>query len=316
MGPLEIVEAYIGDVVRLLPSQLRGDVARELSSLFGEELETKARDLGKYPDAAMAMDLVRAHGQPNEVAARYQVPWTIIDPADSTSFLRAAIIGLMILCLMWGIGKRSSIPLEERGFKLEVDALSWIGLLTAYFGLKAWSRKRWPQQGLWVPRDRDRVSWVGVLAAFPLAGACMALYAAPVWFLDTISGNTLPTGWASYTAEFTRWRLPFLIGLQAALLVLLAHAAWVGRWRKFTRRLSILCNLILAILVLVISADGAVFQLGKVDQVARGILGLVGLVYLPSVGMMIHRELGRVEQTIHPKKNGLLGAMVGSPTTQ
>jgi hypothetical protein len=56
------------------------------------------------------LSLVRDYGQPNEVAARYQPPWAIIDPADSTSFLGAAIIGACALVLLGAISKRLPSP--------------------------------------------------------------------------------------------------------------------------------------------------------------------------------------------------------------
>lgn len=314
MGPSEIVESYIGDVVRLLPGNLRTDVAKELSSLLAEELASKASVLGKQPDAAMALELVRAQGQPNEVAARYQAPWAIIDPADSTSFLRAAVIGFFILCTIWGISNRSQVPLEERGFKIQVGILSWLGALAVYFSLKAWFRRRWPGRGIWIPSDRDAVSRLGVALAFPFAALCIVFYAEPAWFLDALSGSNRISGSVAYTTEFKESRLPCLVGLQAALLVLLTHAAWVGKWRKFTRRLNIFLNLVLAILVLVIAADGGVFQVEKVDRIAGGIFGLVGLIYLPLVGVMIHQEMGRVDPVTLPKGNDKPGAKAGSPS--
>ena len=98
MSATEVIETYIDDTVRLLPRRQRDDVARELRSLLIEELHARARESGRPPDESLALSLVRGYGQPNEVAARYRPPWAIIDPADSTSFMRAAIIGAGAWC--------------------------------------------------------------------------------------------------------------------------------------------------------------------------------------------------------------------------
>src|SRR6516165_7657101 len=89
----QVIEMYVDDTVRLLPRRQRDDVAAELCALLNDELNARARESARPADEALALSLVRGYGPPNEVAARYQPAWTIIDPADSRSFARAAIIG-------------------------------------------------------------------------------------------------------------------------------------------------------------------------------------------------------------------------------
>jgi hypothetical protein len=98
MTAYQVTDIYIDDVVRLLPRRQRDDVAAELRALLSEELNARTRDLGRAPNKAQA--LARGYGRPNEVAARYQPAWTIVDPADSRSFMRAAIIGAGALLLL------------------------------------------------------------------------------------------------------------------------------------------------------------------------------------------------------------------------
>jgi hypothetical protein len=80
MHATEVIETYIDDTVRLLPRRLRNDVAAELRTLLNEGLHARAQESGRLPDEALALSLVRGFGRPNEVAARYQPVWTIIDP--------------------------------------------------------------------------------------------------------------------------------------------------------------------------------------------------------------------------------------------
>jgi hypothetical protein len=135
---------------------------------------------------------------------------------------------------------------------------------------------------------------VGTAVLVPIASICVVLYAAPIWVLGRISGGRFDTSWAAYTAEFQRSRLPWLIGLLAGLLVMLSFAAIRGRWSRLTRRINIGLNMTLAALVLSLAILGNIFQSGAVDQIARGVLALAAVIYVPGVGVQLYGELGRV----------------------
>ncbi len=90
----------------------------------------------------------------------------------------------------------------------------------------------------WKPRDRDRVNRIGTALVVPLAAFVVVLYNAPGWVLDHITGGRLDTAWATYSDDFQRLRLPWLIGLMVGLLVLLAFVAIQGRWSRRTRRIN------------------------------------------------------------------------------
>ena len=292
MNATEVIEIYIGDTARLLPGSQREDVATELRSLLNEELQVRALESGRPPDESLALSLVRGYGYPNEVAARYQPPWAIIDPADSTNFMRAAIIGAGALVLMSALRQlRPSIPSSDGNL-----ILVWLGLLVVYFGAKGAIRRRWPSKRLWKPRDRDRANRIGTAVVVPIAAFVIVLYGAPIWVLDQISGGRLDTSWAAYTANFQRWRLPCFIGLMAGNLALLAFVAIHGRWHRLTRRISIGINIAIVCLVLAFAVDGKVFQSTKVDQVARDVLALVAVGYVPVLGLLLYGEIGRVER--------------------
>jgi hypothetical protein len=291
----EVIEAYINDIVRLLPRRQRDDVAAELRSLLNEELHARAQELGRSPDEALALTLVRSHGLPNEVAARYQTPWAIIDPADSTSFLRAAIIGAGALVLLGAMpGTADNV--------VKIGILSWLGVLVVAFGAKNWIRRRWPATAVWKPRDRDRVNRVGTTVLVPIATFFVVLYGAPTWVFDQISGGRLDTSWAAYTVDFQRLRLPCFIGLMIGLLALRSFVAIEGRWRRLTRCINIGLNMALAGLILSFAVDGNIFQSSPVDQIARKVLALVALIYVPSVGVQIYSEIGRLDRAAPAQK--------------
>jgi hypothetical protein len=296
MRATDVIETYIDDTVRLLPRRQRADVATELRSLLNEELHARAQQSGCAPDEALALSLVRGFGAPNEVAARYQPPWAIIDPADSTSFMRAAILGTCALIVLGALSKRQPSLLRSAEDLVKIGILAWLGLLVVAFGARNWVRRRWPKTALWEPRDRDRANRVATFVVVPIATFVVVLYAAPTWVLDQISGGRLDTSWATYTADFQRVRLPCFIGLMVGLLVLLSFVAIQGRWRRLTRRIDIGLNLALAGLTLSLAVDGNIFQSSVVDQIARVVLALVAAIYVPCVGIMLYGEIGRLDR--------------------
>jgi len=298
----EVIETYIDDTMRLLPRRQRDDVATELRSLLNEELHARAQKLGSPPDESLALSLVRDYGQPNEVAARYQRPWAVIDPADTTSFMRAAIIGAGALVLLGAISTRlPSLPGTADNL-VKVGILVWLGMLVVAFGVKNWIRRCWPATVLWEPPDRDRANRVGTAVVVPIATFFVVLYGAPIWVLDQISGGRLDTSWAAYTADFQRLRLPCLIGLMVGLLALLSFVAIQGRWRRLTRRINIGLNIALACLILSFAVHGNIFQSSLVDQIARNVLALVAMIYVPSVGVQLYGEIGRLDRAAAAKE--------------
>ena len=302
MHATEVIETYIDDTVRLLPRRQRDDVATELRSLLNEELHARAQESGRPPDESLALSLVRGYGRPNEVAARYQPPWAIIDPADSTSFMRAAIIGAGALVLLGALSKRlPSLPGTADNL-VKIGILVWLGVLVVAFGAKNWIRRRWPATVLWKPRDRDRANRVGTAVVVPIATFFVVLYGAPTWVLDQISGGRFDTSWAAYTADFQRLRLPCFIGLMVGLLALLSFVAIQGRWRRLTRRINIGLNMALACLILSFAVDGNIFQSSLVDQIARNVLALVAVIYVPSVGVQLYGEIGRLDRAAATKE--------------
>jgi hypothetical protein len=296
MNADEVIERYVDDTVRLLPRRQRSDVATELRALLNEELSARAGESGRPADEALALSLVRGYGPPNEAAARYRPAWTIIDPADSRSFVRAAIIGAGALGLL-SVLKSQLPPIPGTAADLVTfGVLAWLGLLVVAFATKSCIRQTWPSTALWKPHDPDRANRVGTALVVPIATLVVILYAAPTLVFDRISGGRFDTSWAAYTADFQRVRLPCFIGLQLGLLALLSLVAIQGRWGRLTRRINIALNMALATLVLCLAVDGNIFESSAVDQVAKSVLALVAIIYVPSVGVQIYGEIGRIDR--------------------
>ncbi|MGL6074778.1 MAG: hypothetical protein ACRC8S_11510 [Fimbriiglobus sp.] len=293
MTALEVIEAYIDDTVRLLPAREREDVAEELRTLLTEQLHARAAEAGNPADEALALEVVRSHGSPNELAARYQLPSAIIDPNDSTHFIRAAILGAAVFLVIGAVSKRLPSPPEKPSEFIIFGSLAWLGFLVLLFRVKRWLRSRSPAKSLWKPHRRDQVSRIGTAIMIPFASAAIAVYIAPRWMFQQLFGEAMDTSWATYTPEFSEQRLPLLVGLLLASLVLQAYVAVQGRWTRFTRRIGIVSNMSLAGMSLGLAVEGNIFQSSLADNGTKDIFTLVALVYVPSVAVMIYNELGR-----------------------
>jgi hypothetical protein len=301
MNADDVIESYVGDTVRLLPRRQRDDVAAELRTLLHDELSDRAQESGRPPDKAMALELVRGYGRPNEAAARYHPAWTIIDPADNTSFTRAAVIGTGALLLLSGF--RRLLPPRTRADDDQVTLaiLSWLGFLLVVFAVRSWNRRRWPKRALWKPRDRDRASRVGAALLIPVATFFIIFYGAPKWVLDQISRGRFDTSWAAYSADFQQFRLPWFLAGMIGLVALVVFAAVQGRWSRLTRRIDIGLNLAIALLLLAFAAEGNVFESSAVDQIARNVMAVIGAIYVPCVGALIYGEIGRIDRVAATK---------------
>ena len=200
------------------------------------------------------------------------------------------------------MSKRLPSLAETADSLVKIGLLVWLGLLVVAFGAKNWIRRRWPATVLWEPRDRDRANRVGTAVVVLIATFFVVLYGAPTWVLDQISGGRFDTSWAAYTADFQRLRLPCFIGLIVGLLALLSFVAIQGRWRRLTRFINIGLNMALACLILSFAVDGDIFQSSQVDQIARNVLALVAVIYVPSMGVQLYGEIGRLDRAAATKK--------------
>jgi len=69
---MELVDRYLKTVAKALPEAQREDIIRELSEDIRSEMEDKARDLGRPLTEAEQQALLRQHGNPLLLAARYR----------------------------------------------------------------------------------------------------------------------------------------------------------------------------------------------------------------------------------------------------
>jgi hypothetical protein len=300
----ELIEAYVNDVVRQLARKQRNDVGVELRALLGEELQTQVEIAGRPADEVMALELLRRFGRPADVAARYRTTgFAVIDPAEARTFVWTSAIGML---LVWAV---SLSALFTRGGGLNhigawwmtygLGAFWWPGFLVVMMGLAAWTRRRFPQPSNWTPKtvDQDRINraaWLAAIAFFTLG---IILLVSPVQILQQLTGSRLPAEVYNhfvYDETFRRVRLPLLLPLLAAHVLLYAVLVTHGRWRRGTRLADMALSVVITTACVWAILAGPIFQSGSADRTARGTIWFVVLIAIWDLAVKVHRERMRV----------------------
>ena len=170
MNPDALIETYVGDVVRHLPRSQRNDVAFELRSLLAEELQGRAADSGREPNAALATELLTEFGRPVDVADRYRpAGFTVIRPSEAPRFARIALGGVVlqwILTLVATFTTPSDLEwpslLGAWWLSWGLGSFWWPGFLVTLSLIAGYVQSRREAAGEWIPtrgvvRDRDHV---------------------------------------------------------------------------------------------------------------------------------------------------------------
>jgi hypothetical protein len=290
-----IIEAYVDDVVRRLPRRQRRDVGVELRSLLSEELRGRAGDEGRLPDEAMALDLVRNFGRPDDVAARYHPPGVaIIPPGQTAAFGWTALVGVL---LQWAVSLPAALQaggLERIGawwIGYGLGAFWWPGFLIMMMLAAALVRQRWPAQDApWrpAPIHRDEVSRplyaFGILAA--LAGIAIWVFVA--WF-QAVSDSGFARA-LRFDPAFFAIRAPALVLYWGSSLVLMAIVLVEGRWRSLTRQAQLASNLAGCALMVWFLFAGPIFVNEAADRPVKFTLAVIAAAMLLSLAWQAWRR--------------------------
>ena len=95
---MELIDRYVVEVARHLPANSAEDVAEELRSLLSDAFEARAARTGRPKDEALAVEVLREFGKPEEVAARYRGPKQLIGP-DWYPIFKSVALGVLLIPL-------------------------------------------------------------------------------------------------------------------------------------------------------------------------------------------------------------------------
>jgi predicted nucleic acid-binding protein len=285
MKPSDVIESYVRDVAAQLPAAKRADVAAELRSLLAEELGNG--------DAAAALEMVRRFGRPADVAARYSTPTAVVDPADTRSFVLAAVAGALLIP-----STNLRLPFSIDPARAQVWFLAWLGALVILFALKSWIARRRPDWFRWKPspvRDYDRARAIEQL---PLIGILLfyeVVYLSPGPVIHLLSGGRVDAGLLSYTSDFASPLRMLWFALFLPVLVVLEVLAMVqSRWTRLTRSIEIMLFLLVGTQLGWHASYGDIFANVAAEHGARMAFQLVGAAFILTAVYKTYREWGRI----------------------
>jgi len=295
MNVNDVIEAYVGDVIRRLPRRERAGIGVELRGLLTEMLDDRAQVEGKAADDAMVLAMLREFGTPAEVAVRYRPAGIVIIPADQTrAFAWQALLGV---ALQWALTLPRVFdgqPLAQWWLSWGLGAFWWPGFMVTMALLAAWLRAKGLFKPTWRPRlvDPDRVERLPAISGLVAMAAGIAFMISLPWLASAMPAP-LPQVFA-FDADFLRlrapWVLPLWLGVFAVRVAVLSH----GRWSALTRRLDLgLAFAFIALLVWWIGG-GAIFQAALTDEGAKGALALVIALIVLDVAVGLYRQRPRI----------------------
>lgn len=307
MTPDAVIDAYVSDVAKRIPRAKRNDVALELKALLSEELQGKADMAGRPADEAMALELARGFGAPEDVADRYRAPgFTIIPPTRSTKFAAIALGGV---ALQWVVTLPASFAgVSEPGRELVtlgqwwlthgLGALWWPGFMVTAAIIAGWVRHRWPPgQTTWRPSpansdDINRTSWaiMGVAAAIGVA----SVFSAP-WAIQTF----LPRAASAFEfdPDFLTLGGAVVVCMWALSAVLSAVVFFEGRWRPLTRRFDLITDVLWIAVLAWLSFGPRIFRADLTDEGTKGWMSVVLLLVVIGFCVKVYRLLQRPQAT-------------------
>jgi hypothetical protein len=291
----DVIEAYVLDVMRRVPSKDRQDIGLELRGLLAEMLAERAAEGAKPANEAMALAMVRSFGAPADVAARYAVPGLVIIPAAQTRSF--AVLALAGFGLQWALTLPQVFqgqPLVAWWFSAGLGAFWWPGFMVMMALAARTLRHFRTTQPAWAPRRADTDHLSRLALSFGLIGSLLgtAFMISLPWIAPHLPGP-LPQVFA-FDPGFLQERAGFAVLLWLAGLGFLAVLLVQGRWTALTRRLDLAGNLAWVALLLFWLSAGPIFTSPATDSGARGGLGLVILFVALDLGLKWNRQRGRL----------------------
>lgn len=299
MNADDVIELYVADVASKLPRKQRNDVAFELRALLNEELKGRAEE-GVVVDATTATEFVNAFGRPTDVAARYRPAVTIIDPSDGRIFLRATMLGFVII---WVLGLCEAFQQSTDFFhalvqwwtQAVIPSLWWPGMLVVGFSISAWVRRN-GRQAAWMPRAKDRIQGTRAAMILGLLGMTCGLMILlePRWILDFFwGGHAAPVAYdaLTYTQTFRARQAPWLFTLVGLNIPLWIMVIMRGRWSSHLRAIEFGLGVLTIAAMIWAIADGPMLMTAASDRTCKALMSLIVVYMIFHYGITSYRRV-------------------------
>ena len=283
-----LVDRYVHEVGRHLPSRTRADLSLEIRSALGDLLEERGIDAEKDPEAVEA--LLREYGHPEQVAASYQPERWLVGPKLYPLFILVlksvlAVVGGLtrVGFVISGATAGLSGEILWAFFSSLVDsALGILGILVVVFTVlerlgagddedeEEWDPKSLPQV-----EDPDLAKRGDLLGSIAFsAGALMLFNLFPEWVAVYGSHDGEWGVIARLTPSFRAF-IPWLSALWAIEIALSAEVLRQGRWSRFTRSVEVLHGAFGMFVLYRIVEDGPILTLAPLGWLVKGAITIV-----------------------------------------
>src|SRR5512137_1420207 len=288
---MDLIDRYVHEVGLNLPARLRADVEAELRSLLNDSLDERARDSGRAADNVLAGEVLRAFGQPRDVAARYApqaryligprlYPGYVLAIKIWVAVMAVAVLVMMMLGRYHHRGDLSVIgPFVRAAGSFLSGALFNLALVTLAFAIaeramhaRGQTEQAWNPATLPPVNDPDRVSYFGrIFLLWGTAAMAILFNFFPPWVGVVVIHNTdvqviplLLPGFARYLPLLNIfWAASFALNL-----IVLRH----GRWRPVTRWADLGLTAANAAVLAVIIGGPPVFEYDPFVKLALGFI--------------------------------------------
>jgi hypothetical protein len=174
-----LIDTYVSEVGRRLPRNIRRDIEAEIRSILQDMLEERSQKIGKPVDEEMTLEVLKAYGAPEKVAATYQGERYLIGPRLYPIFtlvLRIVLVVLGVLAAI-GLGVALSHTLGNPQTAIEIvlkavanfigSILTALGNMVLIFAILEWALfragtqvafKGLPNEKPWDPRSLVKIS--------------------------------------------------------------------------------------------------------------------------------------------------------------
>jgi len=99
-----LIDTYVSEVGRRLPKKTRSDIEAEIRSILQDMLEERSQKTAKPVDEEMTLEVLKAYGAPEKVAATYQGERYLIGPRLYPIFMLVLRIVLIVIGVLAAIG--------------------------------------------------------------------------------------------------------------------------------------------------------------------------------------------------------------------
>jgi len=279
-----LIDRYITEVGKQLPSKSRLDIEAEIRSTLDDMLEERSEKAGRPVDEAMIVEVLKEYGAPSKIAASYQPERYLIGPRLFASFMTVLKVILPIVAAVALVKTGVSIGQVELTFDNIFEAaagglaeflgtaVSALGSMVILFAILQWTLPEFKEkQSEWDPLSlpkatlRDQVEAGSTVLEIFASGLAIVLFnffphlinislhSEGAWSIGFIAVDRGAAWSTTVLSEAFFGYLPALTilwGLTMLLDVLLLSRT---RWEAWTRWVSLglkVMSIVLAIIML------------------------------------------------------------------